>query len=66
MPPEELYDLKADHTRSTILLPPPNTPRRSPRLRHVLEKWSPTPNDQGRTLEPEELVKNPRRHQQSA
>jgi len=58
MPPEELYDLKADPHEIHNLAATPEHAETLARLRNVLEKWITDTDDQGRTLEPEELVKN--------
>ncbi|MEO7317850.1 MAG: sulfatase [Chthoniobacteraceae bacterium] len=57
MPPEELYDLETDPHEIHNLAAEPAHAETLARLRGVLEKWIEDTNDQGRVLEPEELVK---------
>jgi arylsulfatase A-like enzyme len=57
MPAEELYDLESDPHEMRNLAALPEHTQTLARLRGALEKWIEETNDQGRALEPEELVK---------
>jgi N-sulfoglucosamine sulfohydrolase len=56
MPEEELYDTEKDPHQVTNLIKSPQHQDVAKRLRALLEKWIEDSNDQGRTLEPEELA----------
>jgi len=58
MPSEELYDLENDPHEINNLASSPRHVETLKRLRSVLEKWIEETNDQGKTLEPVELVAN--------
>jgi N-sulfoglucosamine sulfohydrolase len=60
MPAEELYDTQADphETRNLVTSTKPEDQAALQRLRGVLEKWIADTNDQGKDLEPAEVVKN--------
>lgn len=58
MPPEELYDLESDPYEIHNLANDPAHRATLERLRGVLEAWIEETDDQGRVLEPEELVRN--------
>jgi N-sulfoglucosamine sulfohydrolase len=58
MPPEELYDLTTDPHEIHNLATAPEHAATLKRLRGVLEKWIEDTDDQGRTMEPEDVVKN--------
>ena len=58
MPPEELYDLTTDPHEIHNLAAAPAHAATLKRLRGVLEKWIEDTNDQGRIMEPEDVVKN--------
>ncbi len=58
MPPEELYDLTADPHEIHNLAAAPDHATALKHLRSVLEKWIEDSNDQGRIMEPEDVVKN--------
>jgi hypothetical protein len=58
MPEEELYDLQIDPHEVHNLAQSPAHQEVRLRLRSVLDKWIDETDDQGRTLEPEELVKS--------
>jgi arylsulfatase A-like enzyme len=56
MPAEELYDLETDPWQMRNLAASPEHAAVLKRLRGVLEKWIEESNDQGRQLEPPDLV----------
>src|SRR5262249_46463922 len=58
MPAEELYDMQADPDETVNLVTSENPEHRAAltRLRAVLEKWIEESNDQGRFMEPPEVV----------
>ncbi len=56
MPAEELYDLESDPWQMHNLAGSPDHAATLKRLRGVLEKWIEDSNDQGRQLEPPDLV----------
>jgi hypothetical protein len=58
MPEEELYDLEIDPHEVRNLAASAEHAGVLQRLRQVLEKWMVETDDQGRTPEPAELVKN--------
>jgi N-sulfoglucosamine sulfohydrolase len=58
MPAEELYDLENDPHEINNLASSPQHPEALKRLRGALEKWIEETNDQGKTLEPADLVAN--------
>ncbi|MHA3770554.1 sulfatase family protein [Verrucomicrobiota bacterium sgz303538] len=58
MPAEELYDLESDPHEIRNLAAAPEHKATLERLRNVLENWITETNDQGREMEPEELVRN--------
>src|SRR5262245_59899893 len=58
MPEEELYDLEVDPHEIQNLAKSPTHTETLHRLRGVLERWIDETNDQGRSLEPEELARN--------
>ena len=57
MPAEELYDLETDPHEVHNLIQAPEQQKTLKRLRRALEKWIGQSNDQGRNLEPAELVR---------
>ena len=58
LPPEELYDLQADPHEVKNLASETAHADTLKRMRQVLEEWIEQTNDQGRTLEPEEVARN--------
>ena len=58
MPPEELYDLTADPHEIHNLAAAPEHAAALKRLRGVLAEWIEDTDDQGRIMEPEDVVKN--------
>jgi hypothetical protein len=58
MPSEELYDLEKDPWETNNLAKSWTGQPTLIKLRGVLEKWIEDTNDQGKQLEPSELVKN--------
>lgn len=58
MPPEELYDLQTDPWEIHNLAQSPEHQETLKRLRAALEKWLEETNDQGKVLEPAEVVAN--------
>lgn len=58
MPAEELYDLESDPHEIHNLATAPEHKATLEHLRSVLENWIAETNDQGREMEPEELVRN--------
>lgn len=57
MPEEELYDLEKDPHEIDNLVKSPEHKETLERLRKVLADWIETSNDQGKTLEPPDLVR---------
>jgi N-sulfoglucosamine sulfohydrolase len=58
MPEEELYDLEKDPHEIDDLAGKPEHRATQERLRKVLEEWIESSNDQGRTPEPAEIIRN--------
>lgn len=58
MPEEELYDLRNDPFEIKNLAKSPEHQETAKRLKGVLEKWIEESNDQGRVMEPDDLVKH--------
>jgi hypothetical protein len=56
MPAEELYDLERDSHETMNLVASPEHRATLERLRAALTTWIDETNDQGKTLEPAELV----------